>query len=131
MQTAQPFVSLFREATGNNCPAGQLARLSAMRRTMAGIGSLGFNTGVYIDIRFTDTVLRAPDIGFPCGAGTIDAYIDSGVGYSIQKRVTEAINFLLSVVSKIQIDRAGSLGGGSLAKALPWRHADTKGLRHA
>ncbi len=97
--------------------------MSAVLRTMAGLGTLGFNTGVYIDVRFTGTVLRAPDIGFPCGAGTIEAYLDSGVGYAIPEWVTEAINFFLRLVSDIQIDRAGSFIKGPSERLF---HGDTQ-----
>ncbi len=97
--------------------------MSAVLRTMAGLGTLGFNTGVYIDVRFTGTVLRAPDIGFPCGAGTIEAYLDSGVGYAIPEWVTEAINFFLKLVSDVQIDRAGSFIKGPSERLF---HGDTQ-----
>ena len=97
--------------------------MSAMLRTMAGLGTLGFNTGVYIDVRFTGTVLRAPDIGFPCGAGTIEAFLDSGVGYAIPQWVTDAINFFLKLVSNIQIDRAGSFIKGPSQRLF---HGDTQ-----
>jgi hypothetical protein len=97
--------------------------MSALLRTMAGLGTLGFNTGVYIDVRFTGTVLRAPDIGFPCGAGTIEAYLDSGVGYAIPQWVTDAINFFLRLVSDVQIDRAGSYIKGPAQRLF---HGDTQ-----
>ncbi len=97
--------------------------MSAILRTMAGLGTLGFNTGVYIDVRFTGTVLRAPDIGFPCGAGTIEAYIDSGVGYAIPQWVTDAINVFLSLVSNIQINRVGSFIPGPSQRLF---HGDTQ-----
>jgi hypothetical protein len=97
--------------------------MSALLRTMAGLGTLGFNTGVYIDVRFTGTVLRAPDIGFPCGSGTIEAYLDSGVGYAIPQWVTDAINFFLRLVSDIQIDRAGSFMPGPSQRLF---HGDTQ-----
>ena len=97
--------------------------MSAMVRTMAGLGALGFNTGVYVQVRFTGTVLRAPDIGFPCGAGTIAAFLDSGVGYAIPEWVTQAINLFLSLVTDFRIDRAGSF-----LEATPQRlfHGDTE-----
>jgi hypothetical protein len=97
--------------------------MSAMVRTMAGLGALGFNTGVYVQVRFTGTVLRAPDIGFPCGAGTIAAFLDSGVGYAIPEWVTQAINLFLSLVTDFRIDRAGSF-----MEATPERlfHGDTQ-----
>src|ERR1035441_9518010 len=75
-------------------------------RTMVGIGAFGFNSGVYAGLRFAGTALRAPDIGFPCRQGTIEAYIDTGVGYSIPGWVTDAINFFLSPFTDKKIDRS-------------------------
>jgi hypothetical protein len=43
--------------------------LGASIRAMVGIGAFGFNTGVFIGMRFDGTILRAPDIGFPCKTG--------------------------------------------------------------
>ena len=81
-------------------------------RTMVGIGAFGFNSGVYAGLRFAGTALRAPDIGFPCRQGTIEAYIDTGVGYSIPGWVTDAINFFLSPFTSHNVERAGSLMKG-------------------
>lgn len=81
-------------------------------RTMVGIGAFGFNSGVYAGLRFAGTVLRAPDIGIPCRQGTIEAFIDSGVGYSLPGWVTDAINFFLSPFTSHQVARAGSLMKG-------------------
>ena len=81
-------------------------------RTMIGIGAFGFSTGVYAGLRFAGTVLRAPDIGFPCRQGTIEAFIDSGVGYSLPGWITDAINFFLSPFTSHKISRAGSLMKG-------------------
>jgi hypothetical protein len=78
-------------------------------RTMVGIGAFGFSTGVYAGIRFTGTMLRAPDIGFPCRQGTIEAFIDSGVGYQLPAVITDAINFFLSPFTSHKVDRAGSI----------------------
>jgi hypothetical protein len=81
-------------------------------RTMIGIGAFGFNTGVYMGLRFSGTVLRAPNIGFPCRQGTIEADIDSGIGYSIPGWVTDAINFFISPFTDKKIDRAGTFMRG-------------------
>jgi hypothetical protein len=83
--------------------------MAASVRAMAGIGAFGFNTGVYATLRFDGTMLRAPDIGFPCRQGTIGAFIDSGLGYSMPEFVADAINFFLSFVTDYRVDRAGFL----------------------
>jgi hypothetical protein len=92
-------------------------------RTMVGIGAFGFSTGVYAGIRFTGTMLRAPDIGFPCRQGTIEAYIDSGVGYQLPAVITDAINFFLSPFTSHKVDRAGSVLRGPSLRLF---HGDTQ-----
>lgn len=77
-------------------------------RTMIGIGAFGFSTGVYAGLRFAGTVLRAPDIAFPCRQGTIQAFIDTGVGYSLPGWATDAINVFIAPFTSKRIDRAGS-----------------------
>ncbi len=81
-------------------------------RTMVGIGAFGFSSGVYAGLRFAGTVLRAPDIGFPCRQGTIEAYIDSGVGYSIPGWVTDALNVFLSPFTSHKVDSSGTIMRG-------------------
>ena len=76
---------------------------------MVGIGAFGFNTGVFIGMRFDGTILRAPDEAFPCRQSTIEVYIDSGVGYSLPGFVVDVINKILSLFTKYQIDRVGTL----------------------
>ena len=92
-------------------------------RTMVGIGAFGFSTGVYAGIRFTGTMLRAPDIGFACRQGTIEAFIDSGVGYQLPAVITDAINFFLSPFTSHKIDRAGSILRGPSLRLF---HGDTE-----
>jgi len=92
-------------------------------RTMVGIGAFGFSTGVYAGIRFTGTMLRAPDIGFPCRQGTIEAFIDSGVGYQLPAVITDAINFFLSPFTSHKVDRAGSILKGPSLRLF---HGDTQ-----
>jgi hypothetical protein len=53
--------------------------------------------------------LRAPDIALPCTQGTIEVFIDSGVGYSLPGFVIDVLNKLLSVFTSYQIDKAGTL----------------------
>jgi hypothetical protein len=78
-------------------------------RAMVGIGAFGFNTGVYVGLRFDGTILRAPDEAFPCQQATIEVYIDAGVGYSLPGFVVKVINDLLSLFTSYQIDRVGSI----------------------
>jgi hypothetical protein len=86
--------------------------MGASVRALVGVGAFGFNTGVYGGIRFSGTVLRAPVETFPCQQGTIEAFIDSGVGYSIPHWVSDAVNFFLKPFTKHQIDPAGSFMKG-------------------
>jgi hypothetical protein len=116
--------------------------MGASIRALVGLGGFGFSTGVYGGLRFTGTVLRSPDIGFACRQGTIESYIDSGIGYSIPQWVLSAINFFLKPFTSKTVNPAGSLikgpslrifngntqvpgncatpkGGGSSARLLP------------
>jgi hypothetical protein len=76
---------------------------------MVGIGAFGFNTGVFVGMRFDGTLLRAPDIALPCKQGTIEVYIDSGVGYSLPGFFIDVLNKLLSAFTSYQIEKAGTL----------------------
>lgn len=78
-------------------------------RAMVGIGAFGFNTGVYVGMRFDGTILRAPDQAFPCKQGTIEVYIDSGVGCSMPGFVVDLINKLLALFTKYKLQRVGTL----------------------
>jgi hypothetical protein len=60
-------------------------------------------------MRFDGTLLRAPDIALACKQATIEVYLDSGVGYSLPGFVVDVINKLLSLFTKYQIDRVGTL----------------------
>lgn len=77
-------------------------------RSMVGIGALGFNAGVYVAFRFSGTALKAPNTAFACKQGTIEINLDTGVGYSIPKWVTDALNTFISLFSKKRIDPAGT-----------------------
>lgn len=130
--------------------------MGASIRAMVGLGGFGFSTGVYGGLRFTGTVLRAPDIAYACRQGTIESYIDSGIGYSIPQWVSTAVNFFLSPFTSKRINPAGSLlkgpslrifngntqvpgncatpkGGGSSARELssPYRNEPWMGLQAA
>ena len=77
-------------------------------RTMVGIGALGFNSGVYVAFRFSGTALKGTSIGFPCRQGTINIVLDTGVGYSIPKWVTGAINIFLTPFTSKRVDPSGT-----------------------
>lgn len=83
--------------------------LSSAIRVMVGIGAFGFNTGVFVQLRFGGTILRAPDIGFPCRQGTIEAFLDFGIGYSLPKFVVAVINAVLSLFTHYRMDVVGTI----------------------
>jgi hypothetical protein len=83
--------------------------MGAELRAMVGLGNQLFTTGVYATLIFTGTMLRAPDIGFPCRQGTIEVVLDSGVGYAIAPFIVDAINYVLSFVTDARVDRVGSI----------------------
>jgi hypothetical protein len=83
--------------------------LSAAIRIMVGIGAFGFNTGVFVQIRFAGTILRAADIGFPCRQGTIETFMDFGIGYSLPKFVVAFINAILSIFTHYRLDQVGTI----------------------
>lgn len=78
-------------------------------RAMVGIGAFGFNTGVYVGARFVGTILRAADETMPCRQGTVEFYIDSGVGYSLSGFVVDVVNTFLAAFTSYRIDKAGTL----------------------
>lgn len=83
--------------------------MGASLRAMVGLGAGGFGTGVYATLIFTGTMLRAPDIAAQCRQGTIQATLYSGVGYSIPKWATDAINYVLSFVTTVRVEQVGSI----------------------
>ncbi|HEX3892088.1 MAG TPA: hypothetical protein VHZ28_09455 [Terracidiphilus sp.] len=89
-------------------------------RTMVGIGAFGFNAGVYMAFRFSGTALKAPNIAFACRQGTIEIDLDTGVGYSIPKWVTDAINIFLSPFTSKKVDPSGTFMRGPTRQL--WQH---------
>jgi hypothetical protein len=83
--------------------------MGAQTRAMVGLGAGPLNAGVYATVRYTGTMLRSTDIGAACRQGTIEAYLDTGVGYSMPQIVADAVNFFLSFVTDVRIERAGSI----------------------
>jgi len=97
--------------------------LACSIRAMVGIGMFGFNTGVYIGMRFDGTLLRQSDVASPCRASTIQVYMDSGVGYSLPGFAADVINGVLSLFTKYQIERVGTILEGPSDRLF---HGDTQ-----
>jgi len=81
-------------------------------RSTVGIGAFGFNTGVFAQVRFGNSLLRSADETFKCRQATINAYLDTGLGYSIPKWVATVINLFLKAVSATPMDEMGTLASG-------------------
>ena len=81
-------------------------------RAMVGMGAFGFNAGVFVAFRFSGTALKSPNIAIACRQGTIDIFLDTGIGYSIPAWVADAINFFLSPFTQKRIEHAGTFKKG-------------------
>jgi len=54
---------------------------------MIGIGAFGFNTGVFVGVDFSGSVLKQSDIVMAkCRAGYVKGFLDSGVGYQLPRK---------------------------------------------
>jgi hypothetical protein len=79
-------------------------------RPMIGIGAFGFNTGVFIGIDFSGSVLKQSDIvNAKCRAGYVKGFLDSGVGYQLPHKLIAVINGILSTFTKYKISEIGTL----------------------
>lgn len=110
----QPSISVSSKADIGNTAEGvsigiTSLLLGAQTRAMVGLGAGPFNAGVYAAVRYTGTMLRQSDIGAACRTGTIVTYLETGVGYEMPQIVADAINFFLSFVTEVRIERAGSI----------------------
>jgi hypothetical protein len=87
-------------------------------RPMIGLGGFGFMTGVYLGITFTgDVVKQASQAMVDCHGASASATIDSGVGYQLNSTFVAIVNGILSVFTKYQMDKEGTIkvgGGGKL-----------------
>ncbi|MGH7621680.1 MAG: hypothetical protein ACREMU_05020, partial [Gemmatimonadaceae bacterium] len=81
-------------------------------RSTVGIGAFGFNTGVFAQVRFGGSLLRAPNEAFQCRQATINTYLDTGLGYALPQWAANVINFFLGAVSATPIDPVGTLAKG-------------------
>jgi len=111
---ARPDLTVSSTADVGNTAEGISIGITSMlvggdTRAMVGLGAGPFNAGVYATLQYTATILRGTDIGAACRQGTIEAYLDEGVGYSLPKFVVDAVNFFLSFVTDVRIERVGSL----------------------
>jgi hypothetical protein len=96
--------------------------VGAETRAMVGLGAGPFNAGVYATLIYTATMLRATDVGAACRKGTIQAVLETGVGYSLPQAVVDAVNFFLSFVTDIRIERVGTILS---SKPQPLFHGDS------
>jgi hypothetical protein len=81
-------------------------------RSMVGIGAFGFNTGVFATVRFGGSILLSPNQAYSCRRGTIESWIDTGLGYQLPGFATTAINFFLTPITGHAIDGVGTLAKG-------------------
>jgi hypothetical protein len=84
-------------------------------RTTVGIGAFGFSTGVFAQVRFGGSLLRAPNEAFQCRQATINTYLDTGLGYALPQWAASVINLFLTAVSAQPIDPVGTLAKGPTA----------------
>ena len=85
-------------------------------RSTVGIGAFGFNAGVFAQVRFGGSLLRAPNEAFQCRQATINTYLDTGLGYALPGWATAVINMFLGAVSARPIDPVGTLVKGPTAE---------------
>jgi hypothetical protein len=79
-------------------------------RPMIGIGAFGFNTGVFVGVDFSGSVLKQSDIVMAkCRAGYVKGFLDSGVGYQLPRKFIAVINGILSVFTKYKMPDSGVL----------------------
>ncbi|HXE59512.1 MAG TPA: hypothetical protein VN607_02350 [Gemmatimonadaceae bacterium] len=78
-------------------------------RALVGIGAFGFNVGVYVAVRFGGSLLGSPTEAFTCRQATLDAFLDSGLGWQVPGWVTSAINFFLKPLTGHALDAVGDL----------------------
>jgi hypothetical protein len=81
-------------------------------RSMVGIGAFGFNAGVFASVRFGGAAVVAPTQAFACRRGTIEAWIDTGLGWQMPKFATDVINFFLKATTGRSLDPSKPLAKG-------------------
>jgi hypothetical protein len=118
-RNGSPAFDTFREVTAKTDLGDSIEGLSVGMnslvaafsiRPMIGIGAFGFNTGVYVGVDFSGSVLRQSDIvESSCRAGYMNGQIDSGVGYQLPSGLVNLVNKLLKVFSNYQMDEIGTI----------------------
>lgn len=88
-------------------------------RTLVGIGAFGFNVGVYASVRFGGSLLHSPTEAFPCRQATLEANLDTGIGWQTPGFVVAAINIFLKPITGHAIDAVGDI---TAEKPLPLFH---------
>ena len=79
-------------------------------RALVGIGAFGFNTGVYAQINFAATIVKQSDIVLThCRSGTINATLESGVGYSLPSAIMKLVNIFVRALTGSEISTSGTL----------------------
>jgi hypothetical protein len=81
-------------------------------RSMVGLGAFGFNAGVFATVRFGGAAVLAPNQAFACRRGTIEAWIDTGLGWQMPKFALDVINFFLNAVTGKSLDPSKPLAKG-------------------
>ena len=102
-------------------------------RPMIGIGAFGFNTGVYVGVDFSGSVLKQSDIAMAaCRGGYMSGQLDSGVGYQLSTGIVDLVNKLLKTFTNYQMPDHGTLIQGpnpvfmTLSTEIP-NHCASKG----
>jgi hypothetical protein len=78
-------------------------------RTLVGIGAFGFNVGVYASVRFGGSLLHSPTEAFLCRQTTLEANLDTGIGWQTPGFVVAAINIFLKPITGHAIDAVGDI----------------------
>ncbi len=117
-RNGQPAFDPFAQPTAKTDLGGSIEGLSVGMnslsagfsiRPMIGIGAFGFNTGVYVGLDFSGSVLKQSDIVLAaCRGGYMNGQIDSGVGYQLSTGLVHLINGLLSAFTSYQVPDSGN-----------------------
>lgn len=81
-------------------------------KVIVGIGAFGFATGPYLGLNSSMGASRGSDLGaglVVCRGASIDVGMVGGIGYSIPKPITDAINFILGLFKAGKITGFGGI----------------------
>ena len=111
------------ETTGASIGINSLVVAAAVR-TMVGIGAFGFDTGVFLQVTFSGTLLRGSDATtFGCRQGTIEALLSYGIGYQLNKTFVDVLNKILSLFTSYRLEYVGTI---LQSKGAPLFHGNTQ-----